>query len=46
MKLLYCSQNFWYDTKDSDKDCVEFVYPRWEEIGNAIEDVCIILELL
>lgn len=32
MKLLYGSQNFGYDTKDSDKDWLEFVYPCWEEI--------------
>ena len=34
MKLLYGSQNFGYDTKDSDKDWVEFVYPTWQDILN------------
>ena len=32
MKLLYGSQNFGYDTPESDKDWLEFVYPTWEDI--------------
>lgn len=32
MRLLYGSQNFGYDTKDSDKDWLEFVYPTWDDI--------------
>ena len=32
MKLLYGSQNFGYDTPNSDKDWLEFVYPTWKDI--------------
>lgn len=32
MKLLYGSQNFGYDTPQSDKDWLEFVYPTWKDI--------------
>lgn len=32
MKLLYGSQNFGYNTPQSDKDWLEFVYPTWNDI--------------
>lgn len=32
MRLLYGSQNFGYDTPQSDKDWLEFVYPTWQDI--------------
>lgn len=32
MRLLYGSQNFGYNTPQSDKDWLEFVYPTWEDI--------------
>lgn len=32
MRLLYGSQNFGYDTPNSDKDWLEFVYPTWADI--------------
>jgi hypothetical protein len=32
MKLLYGSQNFGYDTSESDKDWVEIIYPTWKDI--------------
>lgn len=34
MKLLYGSQNFGYDTPQSDKDWLAFVYPTWQDIIN------------
>lgn len=32
MRLLYGSQNFGYDTPQSDRDWLEFVYPSWINI--------------
>lgn len=32
MKLLYGSQNFGYDTPQSDRDWLQFMYPRWIDI--------------
>lgn len=34
MKILYGSQNFGYEIKESDKDWLSFVYPTWEDIVN------------
>ena len=34
MKLLYGSQNFGYNTPQSDKDWMCFVYPTWNDVVN------------
>ena len=42
MKLLYGSQDFGYDTPQSDKDWLEFVYPTWKDVlaNNMISKEC------
>lgn len=39
MQLLYGSQNFGYDTAESDRDFIKFTFPTWEDIlaGNKTE---------
>lgn len=41
MKFLIGSQNYGYNTGDSDKDWIEFIYPTWLDIA---ENKCISIE--